>query len=303
MITRMLPSVFLTASLLASISMACSSAPTNGEEPAPATVPSGIAPAHPDRPLPGDVVVVGSTEKPAPSLHHPVGDEVPAALAEAADGARAFAPSEPVSGISASAWTGRYYDWLSHHTKSTITGNACEAGATTGMFFLAGAFEGSTATHHCVVPQPTPIYVPISVHIVSTCPENDGCSTPKTKEELDAALAKTEKAPAVVIVEVDGARLPEGSIAEVKTDDFVLDGLAGPSAAGDGGAVLACTGSIGKNDCGIAEGPRASAAGGRAVILRPLAAGEHTVHVVAQYELGHGDALETVETTYHLDVK
>jgi len=206
---------------------------------------------------------------------------------------------ESINGRDLRSYANEYIGWYTSIAKSRhpALGGDCNIDQDDEhAFFLAGSMAEGKYVHTCHVKQSKrAIFVPVLAALARPCPETAGCATPHTPEELESAIGDALVG-AQVKVEIDGVALKDDAIGQVETTDLTLYAPADSSEQ-----IVACTGAVPKNDCGIKEGNRNGAATMYAAMLRPLGRGSHVVHVVGKLPTGEA-AHAVVDVTWSIHV-
>lgn len=191
-------------------------------------------------------------------------------------------------GASYGVWTGRWWQWAASvpaavNPVTDTTGEHCDEGQSGKVWFLAGTFGGG-AVRHCTVPSGKAILVPL----LNFSADNFVCVDPDTSLSFDelAALAHGfMDLAANLSLEVDGVALNDVAsyrFASPEPYDVVL-----PE---DDVFASVCPDSYPRVVPSIGEGYY--------LMLAPLSAGEHTVHL-------HGEIPDfgfVTDALYHLTV-
>lgn len=230
-------------------------------------------------------------------------------------GKPALYPAHRVTeGRTLSEWNARWWEWLVSipAADSPGRGGDCTQNQGDDVFFLASSFGDGPAVRTCTVPEDTPIFIPTVSSIVFGCPDvwgTDDCywSIEENIVPYVQDLAESRASEFTYSVTIDGA--PVSGLEDYLLDAEVVwldyDGtepsvlLREQDRYGEGlppQDVDCARGFDEDNICLFDPGPKAAAAYGHAVILRPLDEGQHTLHVTGS--LG----TFAVDVTYTLNV-
>ena len=186
-----------------------------------------------------------------------------------------FGVDEIVADHSLTEWSQAYLQWIASFARdsspvSDATGALCAAKQEGDVWFLATSDGTGPVVRACEVPAAKPLFVPIAVTM-----ERSGNKEPDCPSMARIAAATLTQHVSRLTLTIDGQ---------------AVDNLASYRVA--------------SGDCfalGLRQVPRAAArtvvADGYVVMLRPLAAGPHTVVVGSRFDS------TAVSTTYRLDVR
>jgi hypothetical protein len=188
-------------------------------------------------------------------------------------------------GLSYGEWSAKWWQWLAsipsgNNPVNDKTGVNCAQGQNGPVWFLAGS-TGRPAVRECTVPADKAILFPALSAECSTAED----STLKTEAELRSCATNSIQG-GIAQVNVDGVNLESLQTYKVQSPQFKFTF---PS----------------DNIFGARPGPTPSVSDGIFIMLKPLTAGNHTVHfnglVLANPTLGTQSF--TTDATYHLTVK
>lgn len=214
---------------------------------------------------------------PAPARE---GVATPAAAAAIAE---VLPPAAAAYGATYPEWAARYAQWLysfplDDHPLNRSDGRGCAAGQHGEVFFLGSVLlpgDEMTLERACTVPADRALLLNVVFLGCSTL-EADYCGT--TEEELRATAARWVDKTTDVAVELDGVAVPDMARFRVAAGPF---GVVVPEASP-----------------GVEAGVGMGVVDGYFVLFAPLAAGEHTLHVV----YANSDMPAPHDVTYRLTV-
>jgi hypothetical protein len=209
---------------------------------------------------------------------------------------KVIAPGALIDGKTYAQQSAAWWQWAIPLPKATspIAGGDCTQGQSGNVWFLAGTSDGKPASRTCNVPAGKTLFFPLINGVCYPCHEEEGCSTSKTKAELEACVKYDATN---LSLEIDGVAQTNLAAHRATSDQFSFKG----SASG----MFACSGPIGDNTCGIPKGDRFGVSDGYWIAIEPLAAGTHTIKFKATYP---GDGTATTpdfvqDVQYTLTVK
>jgi hypothetical protein len=184
----------------------------------------------------------------------------------------AYSPSDRPFGVSQSKWQERFTQWwlsipADHNPMVDPDGRYCGEGQSGPVFYLGSVFivPGGTVERNCTVRSNKAIYIPVTGSFCS--PFTDGTTTPA--ESLACAQFFTDNS-FDVFLEVDGRRI-RWEYYRVSTGTF--------SAYVPAGGILGNAGPVAVTDI---------VADSYSVMLEPMPAGRHTIHVGGKNNLFPG---------------
>lgn len=212
-------------------------------------------------------------------------------------------PAELPFGAPYEEWAAAYWQWIMSIPveKNPMLGGPCEQGQSGSVFFLPGSLGGGD-THTCTISSGQGIFLPVLSATASLCPEM--ADTPKVCADFtsetnirNAAQKTIDGADALLHVTVDDV--------DVKVvDQYRVQSTAFKNTSPDDPAdrlFSTCSGPIEANLCEIVTGDaRMAVADGYFVMLRPLAAGLHVIHVAAN--VAPNSPLPPTDLTYNIVV-
>ena len=259
-----------------------------------APLASACVEAAPPVDLPAETILLGGHAAPLGAEATP-----PAALAnqKPPSNAQIFPRQAQPFGKSYEAWAGDWWQWALAIPKdeNPMLGGPCDVDQSGNVFFLAGT-TGGADVRSCTIKPGKAIFFPIMNLTMLSCPEvtNESYTCDMTLSEdflHETAAWYMEDSEKTLTLEIDG--VPVGDLDEYRahTGTFLDTSPADP----DDRVFPSCTGPIGENACGVAEGSSRMAVGdGHWVMLRPLPVGEHQIRFTASvvYSFGYTFSLD-----------
>ena len=208
-----------------------------------------------------------------------------------------FDPASTQYGKTMAQWGEAWWTWLveTPATNHPVLGGPCGTAQSGDVFFLTGNF-GGTESRNCTVPAVKALFFPITTNLCYPSPEDpaEGCSTPSTTAALTACAGSDYDDPAVpksLEVTLDGEVIADPLSYRAHTGQF---SWTAPTDMAEW--LFDAVGPIPTNTCGIPTGDRFGVADGYWIMLKPLAAGSHTLRFAST--VGAGADAFTIDMTY-----
>jgi hypothetical protein len=199
-------------------------------------------------------------------------------------------PGATVGGLGLAEWEGQYLQWMISavvgpaNTVTDATGDLCALGQHGPVFFLEVAL--APVTRRCTVPSDVVLFVPSLIN---------GCASSQPDPELPADPSTADDATLMACAKT---HVDVGLSRDLANTSLVVDGVpvdVTPYRAATG---VVPTLFVPGNPLGIDPGVARSASEGYAVLLGPLAVGEHVIAISWAYAPGG----VPVAITYNLTV-
>lgn len=222
----------------------------------------------------------------------------------AAPASRYIFPREAtLYGKSYEEWAAKWWQWvipipLNENPQADAP---CDMDQSGQVFFLAANFGGTT-TRSCAVPAGKAIFFPILNAVSANCPEIAGgdytCEVSMDQDRLHDSVNGLMELDHTLSLEIDGVAVDGLSDYRAGTATF---NTTAPENAEDR-LWTTCSGPIRDNACGVPVGtPRGVASDGYWVMLRPLSAGDHQIHLGAGVQVS-GQTIFSLDITYNITV-
>lgn len=232
------------------------------------------------------------------------GQAQPAAKKSAQANAYLFPPNATPLGSSYEDLAAAWWQWSIAIPKSEnpMLGGPCEGYQTGDFFFLAGTMGGSDV-RNCTIPAGKALFFPLVNVVVWNCPEYAGGSYTcemATSEDLIHTWASSvfDNATVTLTLEVDGVALSGLEEYRAHSETFLEASILDSSERVN----PYCTGPIRSNSCDVPEGSaRNAAADGYWAMMRPLSAGQHTIHFTAEVAQPGGSVF-ALDVAYNIEV-